>query len=76
MGEFQMRRLIVDWVTAFGETAQIQQACYTVMIKSVRLDALDCSNLAQAKMELLRQNPRLQGKIEILTMGMGKASSG
>lgn len=60
------------WMEALGAGARLNRPRFTVLIRSVRLDALDCSNQEVARGTLLQQNPYL-GEVELIHVGRERA---
>lgn len=60
------------WTEALGAGTRLNRPRFTVLVKSVRLDALDCSNQEVARGTLVHQNPHL-GKVEIIHIGRERA---
>ena len=53
------------WTEALGAGTQVNRPWFTVLVKSVHLDALDCSDQEMAWETLAQQNPYL-GEIELI----------
>ena len=60
------------WTEALGAGTQLNRPHFTVLVKSVRLDALDCSNQEVAKGTLTQQNPYLRGS-DLIHVGREQA---
>lgn len=56
------------WTEALGAGTQLNQPWFTVLVKSVHQDALDCSNQEVAQGTLSKQNPYLS-RIELIHVG-------
>ena len=56
------------WTEALGAGARLNRPRFTVMIKSVRLEALDCSNQEVARATLIQQNLYLN-EVELIHVG-------
>lgn len=56
------------WTEALGAGTQLNRPRFTVLVKSVQLDALDCSNQEVAQGTLTQQNPYLKGT-ELIHVG-------
>lgn len=54
------------WVKVLGSKARLSKMRYTVIVKSVHYKSLKEKALLEASKELLKQNPQLQGRVEIL----------
>lgn len=56
------------WTEALGAGTRLNRPRFTVLVKSVHQDALDCSNQEVARGTLSKQNPYLSG-IELIHVG-------
>ena len=60
------------WTEALGAGTRLNRPRFTVLVKSVHLDALDCSNQEVAWKTLVQQNPYLEG-VELIHVGRERA---
>ena len=57
-----------SWAEALGAGTRVNRPRFTVLAKSVHIDALDCSNQEVARRTLIQQNPHLEG-VELIHVG-------
>ena len=63
------------WTEALGAGARLNRPRFTVMVRSVRLDMLDCSNQEVARGTLQEQN-RYLSEVELIHVGRERARLG
>jgi hypothetical protein len=59
-------------VRAFGSTARVKAREYTVLAHGIRVAALDPAQKDRAIKEIMAQNPKLQGKVEIVRLAWAR----
>ena len=60
------------WTEALGAGTRLNRPRFTVLVKSVHLNALDCSNQEVARGTLAQQNPYLR-EVELIHVGQERA---
>ena len=71
-----MEQHLGRWVIAFGQGVAVCQMHFTVMVKGMRHTSLDCKDMEKAQTDILCQNTRLEGQVEILGMGFSCTQCG
>lgn len=58
-----------EWSSVLGATARVKRPRFTVLVKHVAKDAIDCSDQEIARRTIHAQNARLHGVIDFLHVG-------
>ena len=59
-----------EWSSVLGATARVKRLRFTVLVKHVAKDAIDCTDQEAARRTIHTQNARLHGVIDFLHVGI------
>lgn len=65
-----------EWSSILGATARVKRPRFTIMVKHVARDAIDCINQEAAQHTIHEQNRRLHGVIDFLHVGKSTRDTG